>query len=287
MVTVEPIRDNDLTQVCAFWRSSFNSKCPQEIWERAFQRNWYVNKPNNGFLLRDGGTIVGALGAIYSQQIIRGRTELFCNLTSWYVCDAFRNRSAAILLKLIKQRGFHFTNFSANETVKQVLLNTGFKTLSGELTAVPNLPLSFARTKGVVLLDEPDAVARVLPDVRRKICFDHGDCCGVRQLAIGDPGSGYCHIIYTTGRCRNLSCAIIHDVGDPGLLKHFWQYLSTYFLFHTGALVTRIESRLLPSVQLPYSFALSTNFKGLFLSTSLECNVVGPLYSEVLALRGC
>ena len=287
MSVVEPISDSDLDPVCAFWRSNFKSRCPQEVWVRAFRRNWYPDKPNNGFLLRDGEKIVGALGAIYSQQVIQNKKELFCNMTSWCVLDQYRNRSMELFLSLVRQKGFHFTNFSATPTVAKILPSAGFKALSSTLTAVPNIALPWMRSGRVVLLNEPEAIAQVLPSGRQKICLDHADCPGVRQLAVGTPDTGYCHILFGRGICRGLSCALVYDINDPSLLRQFWHHFAGYMLYQAGGLVTRINSRILGGERLPYAIDLSNSFTAFFLSSTLKGDVIRPIYSEVVALQGC
>lgn len=284
---VEPIKDSDLEDVCAFWRHNFRSRCSQETWLRAFQRKWCADKPNNGFLLRHGNDIVGALGAIYSEQPIHGRWEMFCNLTSWHVLPDYRKFSVALFLALIKQKGYHFTTFTANPTVVKLLLGAGFNPLSQELIAVPNLAIPALRATGVDVWDTPETIARVLSDERRRICVEHADCIDIRQLAVGVGGKEYCHILYTTGRCRHLPCALLLDISDGLLLQRFWRHVSSHLLFRAGCLVTRIESRLVRPCRLPYAIATLSSTVDLFCSPSLEERSISPLYSEVMALRGC
>jgi hypothetical protein len=254
---------------------------------RAFRRKWHPSKPNNGFLLRDGATLVGAFGAIYSLQIIRGKTESFCNMTNWYVNDSYRNYSMALFFALVRQEGFHFTNFTPNSTAVQLLEKAGFKPLSSELTGVLNLtaPLKFGR--GGSVLDDISAISCVLSEERRKICLDHVGCGNVQQLAVGTPASGYCHIFFTRGQCRFLPCAVVLELSDPTLLQEFWPQVSAYFLFRHGALVTRIPRRVVKATALPFAFNISARGKTFHLSKTLDANDVSPLYSEAVALRGC
>jgi hypothetical protein len=284
--SVEPIEDCDLEDVCAFWRHNFRSRGSQETWLRAFQRRWSPDKPNNGFLLRHGGQIVGAIGAIYSQQNILTREEKFCNLTSWYVLHEYRRFSVALLLALIKQKEYHFTTFTANPTVTSLLLGAGFEPLSPGLIAVPNLALPIPKTTAPDVVDTPDGIAPLLSDARRRICLDHADCIDIRQLAVGSPNEGYCHILFSKGRCRNLPCALVHDLSDCLVLRQFWRHVSWYLL-RAGCLATRIESRLLAGCRLPYSVDTISGSIELFYSPSLAREAITPLYSEVMALWRC
>src|ERR1700739_2940064 len=91
--TLEPIRDEDLPEFCQFLTENLNRARSAAAWAEAFQQNWSPTKPNNGFLIRHEGRIVGGIGAIYAERAVHGRTERFCNITSWCVLDAFRAQS--------------------------------------------------------------------------------------------------------------------------------------------------------------------------------------------------
>jgi hypothetical protein len=106
-------------------------------------------------------------------------------------------------------------------------------------------------------------------------------------LAVGIPGEEYCHILYNTGRCRHLPCALLLDISDGLLLQRWWRHVSAYLLFRAGCLVTRIESRMVPGCRLPYAIKTRNGSIDLFCSPSLESTRITPLYSEVMALRGC
>jgi hypothetical protein len=73
-----------LQEFCAFLHENLSRRIPAGVWAAAFQQDWGVKKPNNGFLIRDvEGRLVGGIGAIYAEQMIRGQPERFCNITSW------------------------------------------------------------------------------------------------------------------------------------------------------------------------------------------------------------
>src|SRR5690242_7544788 len=113
-----PIRDEDLREFCTFLHEHLSPAIPVGQWVDAFRQHWRVEKPNNGFLIRaSDGTIVGGIGAIYSEQRVRGRAERFCNITSWCVLDAYRSHSMRLAMALVSQPGYHFTDFSPTKVV--------------------------------------------------------------------------------------------------------------------------------------------------------------------------
>lgn len=283
---MEAIRDEDLDAVCSFLRERFRSRCSVEIWRQAFRQPWAAAKPNNGFALLRGGEIVGVLGAIYSDQSVHGRIEKFCNMTSWYVVDEHRSRGLLLMLALIRQDGFTFTNLSASPAVEEILIRMGFTLLSRDIYSVPNVALPFGLPSRVRLLDNPDEVARVLTSERAQICRDHMDC-RVNQVAIGSDGEGYCHVMFSRGGCRRIPCVIVHDVGAPHLLAKFWVHFAAYALYRAGALVTRIEAKLLDGARLPLRVPMKGRSGALFLSRTVGAEAISRRYSEAMNLSGC
>ena len=70
---------------------------------------WKMNAPNHGFMLRDGQRVVGALLAFYSERLVAGRVEQFCNMGAWCVLPAYRSHSIRLLIAMLAQEGYHFT----------------------------------------------------------------------------------------------------------------------------------------------------------------------------------
>jgi hypothetical protein len=114
-------RDEDLPGFCRFLSENLSRERSPEEWAKAFRQDWYRSKPNNGFLIRHDGRIVGGIGAIYAERPVRGRIEHFCNITSWCVLHAFRAQSMRLAIALTEQPGFHFTDFTPTEVVSKTL----------------------------------------------------------------------------------------------------------------------------------------------------------------------
>jgi hypothetical protein len=285
-LTVAPIHDEDLDEVCAFLREKFRSRCDLAAWRSAFTQLWSDEKPNNGFVLRARGEIAGVLGAIYSDQRIGGRIEKFCNMTSWYVVDEHRNRGLLLMVALIRQDRFTFTNLSASPAVGEILTRMGFTPLPRDIVSVANVAVPVWSQSAVRLLDDPDAVARVLPPERAQICRDHKDC-RIDQVAIGSDQDGFCHVMFSRCGCRHIPCINVHDLASPQLLAKFWKYFASYAFYRTGALVTRIEARLLEGARLPLAIAMKSRSGALFLSRTVGADAISRRYSEAMNLTAC
>ncbi len=59
-----------------------------------------------------GERVVGVLLALYSERLVAGRLERFCNMGSWCVLPEYRGESMSLLNAMLAQEGFHFTSLS-------------------------------------------------------------------------------------------------------------------------------------------------------------------------------
>ena len=287
-IRIEPIRDEHLDEAVSFLREGFHSKCSTEIWRQAFLRPWHPNKPNNGFLLRDRGRVVGAFGAIYSQQTVNGQIENFCNITSLYVLETYRTHSLAMIRIMLRQPGFHFTLFTANETSQRIFAYLKFQPLPRQVLAIANIAVPLAAICfGWRVLDKVNNIAAVLSNDRRTVCLDHIDCPNIRQVAIGNARDGYCHILFVRCRCKNLSCAHIYDVSDRALFRRFWPGIASYFLLRQRCLVTRVSAHLFEGRAPWLSAHLTDPPTTFFRSNTVDGQDIRSLYSELVALNGC
>jgi hypothetical protein len=112
-VELTPITDADVPAVAEFLFANHNDRVPWALSCSAVP--WKVEAPNHGFMLRDGQGVVGTLLALYSERLVAGRVERFCNLGSWCVLPDYRSRSISLLNALLAQEGYNFTILSPDE----------------------------------------------------------------------------------------------------------------------------------------------------------------------------
>ncbi|MGL6340490.1 MAG: GNAT family N-acetyltransferase, partial [Waterburya sp.] len=79
-----------------------NPQLTEAEWYNVFAHQWYPEEKFCGYGLFDETEIVGFLGLIFSQRIINGQLENFCNLTSWIVKEPYRGRGISLFLALRK-----------------------------------------------------------------------------------------------------------------------------------------------------------------------------------------
>jgi hypothetical protein len=288
MPNLEPIRDEDLLELCRFLNENLSDRIPPETWARAFQTGWSADKPNNGFLVRAEapaggeadakGPIVGAIGAIYADVPLGGRSERFCNITSWCVLDAYRSQSMRLAMAVVSQPGYHFTDLTPTEVVAGSLRFLKFRPLDTTMTVLPNLP---GYRPGVRVLSDPDAIAATLEGDAARIYADHKGFPWLRHLAVGRPGA-YCHVIYKPGTLKRLPSAFVLAVSDGELFLRYRASLGAHFLAR-GMVTTRVEARFLP--RRPALAFQVTGFRDkMYRSDTLAPEQVTNLYSELMAL---
>ena len=280
---LEPIRDEDLAEFCQFLVENLSRQRTAEEWARAFSHNWGVKKPNNGFLLRVDGRIVGGIGAIYAERMIRGKPERFCNITSWCVLDRYRSQSMRLAIALTSQPGFHFTDLTPTEVVSKTLQFLKFKPMNERQVVWPNFVWPFAGLSGIRIVTDPDNIGRVLSDENNRIFRDHRQLTWLNHLAVGGDDE-FCYVAYKKCRMKGLPGAWILAFSDPVRLLDYRLALGNYLLFVHGLLFSRTESRLLHRIPRP-SIELSGFRNKVFRSDSLTEADMSNFYTELFALN--
>lgn len=278
--TLEPIHDQDLLAFCTFLHEHLNPAIAAKDWMQAFRQEWGAPRPNCGFMLRDEDRIVGGIGAIYSRQVIDGRAELLCNITSWCVLEAYRSQSMRLALALTRQPGYHFTNLTPTTVVAGSLQFLKFKPMNNRRTVWPNLPAPIAA--GARIVDEGDEIAQQLTGETARTFSDHRHLPGLRHVLVGTP-SAFCHVVYKRSLLKHLPCAEVIHLSDPVLFLRHHRRLGHYWLTRQGLFTTRVESRFLPT-RPPLSREVGGYIPKMFHSDTLTEANISNLYSELVAL---
>jgi hypothetical protein len=280
--SVEPINDEELLDFCQFLTENLSQERTAEDWAEAFKQDWGLEKPNNGYMIKVDGEIVGGIGAIYSQRIINGNPEKFCNITSWCVLDQYRSQSMRLALAVTSQPGFNYTDLTPTEVVSKTLQFLKFKPMNERQAVFPNFPWPLGRPAGIRVVSDADEIEQVLSPEDRKAYMDHRHLPWLNHLAVGRPGA-YCHVVYKTTQLKGVAGAFVLAVSDPQLFLGYRFALGSHLLLRHALFFTRIESRLLPRVPKP-CVELSGYRNKVFKSDSLSETDISNLYTEIVAL---
>lgn len=279
VVEIAPITDADKAAVAEFLHTNLNDRVPWEV--ACFAAPWKVEAPNHGFMVRDGQRVVGTLLALYSERLVAGRVERFCNMTSWCVLPEYRSRSITLLKTLLAQEGYHFTVFTPDVGPQEILNWLGFRYLDTAAALIPNLPWPTLPRRTRISAD-PAVIERTLGGTALQVYHDHARGLGAHHLVL-IRGRSSCHVMYREFRHKNVPLlAIVMHVSDPDLFHRALRPLTRYLLIRHRLVATLAELRVIEHKP-RLSFALDS-WPKMYRSASLEPEQIDDLYSELMCL---
>ncbi len=274
-----PITDADVAAVADFLHANFNDRIPWALSCSAVP--WKVEAPNYGFMLRDGQRVVGALLALYSERLVAGRVERFCNIGTWYVLPGYRSRSISLLTALLAQQGYHFTVLTPGEGPQEILAWLRFRFLDTSAALVPNLPWPTLPGRTRISAD-PDVIERTLAGTELEIYHDHAQALAAHHLVL-IRGQDSCYVMYREFRYKDVPAfAIVLHVSNPDLFHRAVIPLTRHLLVRHRLVATLAELRIIEHK--PHlSFKLNFGRK-MYRSASLEPGQIDYLYSELVCV---
>lgn len=277
--TIEPVTDANLPEFANFLnRHLYSGRSPSE-WEAALKVDFGLERSNHGFIMRDGGAIVGGIGAIYAAREIAGRTLRFCNITSWCVLDDYRKQSMRLAMAVIGQPGYCFTDFSPTSVVGGVLRFLKFKPIDERQTVILNLPLP---SPGSRLLHRAEEIDAALTGLALQIYRDHVRFPWLEHVLLRAGDGDWCHVIYKRRRFKGMSSAHVLHVSDREMFARALRCFCTHLLGR-GIVSTHVETRDLRRSVWPSRIRSGFNAK-LYLDETLEPDQVDYLYSETMSM---
>jgi hypothetical protein len=274
---IEPILDTDLPLVGKFLHKNHDPTRSPESWARVFRYPWESGKPNNGFMLRDGNTLAGVVGAIYSEQNINGAVEHFCNITSWAVLESHRGHSTRLLMACLAQEGYQFTNFSPMPVVENVLKFLKFVCLEKSYYVVANLPWPLWTRYRI----SSDHAAELLHGSELRVLKDHESIAGLTHIAVAQADR-CCYVALVPGEVKGLPAAEVLHAGNAAFFTEALPAIGAYLL-RRGMLAVKVESRFVQAK--PAGSTLRPmNVPKYYRSDRLKPADISTLYSERVLL---
>ena len=205
---VSPITDADVGRVGEFLHAHLNGRVPADDWARSLDVPWSVDSPNHGFMLLDDDTIVGAYLAFYSERVIGGRAERFCNLGAWCVLPDYRFHSLRLLNALLAQPRYHFTDLSPSGNTVPVNVRSKFQFLDTTTALIPNLPWPSWPGRNVISSDQA-LIARTLTGRDLEVYRDHSRTRAAHHVVLIRGGES-CYVVFRRDRRRNLPLFVVN-----------------------------------------------------------------------------
>ncbi|WP_194409711.1 hypothetical protein [Microbacterium cremeum] len=279
---LSPITAADLPAVGKFLHEKLNGRVSAAAWADALHVPWTVSAPNHGYFLRSDGEVVGAYLAYYSDRTIGGTTERFCNLGAWCVDEGHRAQGLRLLMALLRQRGYHFTDFSPSGNVVALNRKLSFTDLDTTTALILNLP--WRTPPGTRISSEPALLERVLTGTERRIYDDHRTTSAARHLLLLS-GEDRCYVIFRKDRRKRVRAfASILYVGNRPLFQRLIRPLGSHLLLHHGAAATLLECRVGGGPPRG-SIVLGRSRPKMYKSDTLTPDDIDYLYSELTCLQ--
>ena len=281
-VELHPIEEDDVGRVADFLHRQLNENVSSDAWARALDVSWTAERPNAGFMLTARDEVVGANIAFYSERVIDGRTERFCNLGAWCVLDDYRLHGLRLLKALVAQDGYHFTDLSPSGNVPAINERLGFQYLDTTTAIVPNLP--WPTLPGRVRISaNPRVIESTLSGAALQIYRDHRSTAAARHL-VASQGGRHCHVIFRKDRRKGLPLfASVLYLSEPDMFAAIAGPLGRYLLLRHGVPLTLLERAVVDHAP-RLSKRVASPRRKMFRSSTLRPAQIDYLYSELVCL---
>lgn len=283
-IRVAPITDADVRAVAEFLHRELNQRVSADAWARSMRVPWDVDAPNHGYMLvdDDGGAVVGANLAFYSERTIDGQVERFCNLGAWCVLPEHRFHSVKPLKALLAQDGYHFTDLSPSGNVVPINTRLKFEFLDTATALVPNLPWPGVPGR-VRISTDPGVIERTLGARELEIYRDHAATRAAKHVVLRSGGR-YCYVVFRKDRRKGLPLfASVLYVSHPDLFRSFARAFGRHLLLRHGIPAMLLELRV-AGYRPRASVMLKAPRRKMFRSTRLASDQIDYLYSELVCV---
>lgn len=276
-MNVREMRESDFEEVYDTFLVGENLHDSPEGYRPLFSTRWSSDATSFGFVMENAGRIVGVLGTLYSDRLIKDRYERFCNLHTWFVKAEYRGYSLALMRPVTRLKNCTITDLSPSRPVVQISKRLGFQELDSRLTIL--LPFLF-RSRSQITFPEPADDPQLLSDQERRILADHASLsCG--QLLVSSANGGRCLIVYRTIRQRLHYCYLDYVSNWECFEKHSLA-IRRELTRRSGCRLVAVNRRSLSSKRLPATLTLPVGIPQLYKSSSVEPSRIDTLYSEIL-----
>jgi hypothetical protein len=277
-IALRPIEHGDLTLVGEFLHRNLNPRLSAAEWAASIVPSWTVESPNHGFQLLHDEELVGVHLAFYSQRLIDGEVENFCNLGAWCVLEPYRSQGIRMLRTLLAQPGYSFTDLSPSGAVVPLNQRLRFSSLDTDTVLIPARPVPWPRRTTVVA--DLDTIESRLTGSDKVIFEDHRRAPAARHLLL-ERGDRRCYVIFRHDRRKDVPAfASILHVSDRDLFAESITELTRHLLVRHRVLFVLAELRVIGS-RPAMSLRLKKPRPKMFRSTRVGADAIDYLYSEL------
>jgi len=280
---IKKARVEDFEQIYNLLLDFNNSSIKKEDWRQLFINHWNNSEDYFGYVLIDNNKAVGFQGLIFSRRIINGQTQKICNLTSWIVKREYRNNSVALLLPVLKLKGYTITNFTASKEVCLMLKRLGFKELETRIKIIPPVSvIGFLSGKCSVEFDRNE-IKRHLSKKDLNIYSDHSKLKAIYLLI--KEGDEYSYLVLNRTKKRFFHFAQIHYISNLRIFLKYINRISMRICLRLNVFGLLVDERYVEGHKIRNLITIKLSQPNLFKAEFLTRDDINTLYSELLVLN--
>ena len=248
-IEVRPTTPADTAEICDLLEDGFGIAA--DDWRPLYTTNWLADKPQ-GFVVTDGGRMVGHVGTIYAQREINGKTGIVCNHTGFYIAPAYRGRGLGATLSAAASRDESITHTSLTPApvTQRVLKATGFEILERHLLLFPPGLNVETLWRSRVDIDVNDQTVRAsLGQAERRIYDDHAPYDCLHMTARDAGGTAYLVVKRRLRRVRwsaGIPVSQILYCSAPDVLARNLERIKLAIMWQQKTLGIAMNERLFP-----------------------------------------
>ena len=277
---VRPAGEEDVDAVAAFLHERMNARIPAETWAILLDYPFRPPEVERGWLVEDGGEVVGFMGTIYSDRPTSLGPRRFCDLSSWYLAAAYRGTGIGdeLLQAGMAQPGVTYQTMTARRATGRKIRALGFAILDD----ARSLFRPGETEEGLRPIRDPAEIRERLTAEERRMLDDH-------------HGLDIHHAVVENGAGRGTWLVWQRKLKGAGVAYHDVLHASNYgFLSaHAAAIaslvcvgetaVLSIDRRMMNAGDDPGTIE-TIPLPRWYRSIDVDPRDVGHLYSEVLLL---
>jgi hypothetical protein len=261
-----------------------NPQLTEAEWYSVFAHRWYPEEKFCGYGLFDDTKIVGFLGLIFSQRIINGQLENFCNLTSWIVKESYRGRGISLMLSLRKlMKDYTITDLSASDNTIAIAKRLGFQELDTRMVVLPSVFGGINHHPQLKIITEKSLIQSQLQPLEQRLLEDHSSQPRCHHLLIKADGE-HCYLIFTLVKNAKFPYSYIQYLGNPKLFDRFSLPIRQAIAKINQTFWVLVDHRMLKGVKPTLSFDLPIEACKLYKSSKIKPEEIDNLYSELVIL---
>ena len=302
MLSIQKVKAVNLPQIRQFLTARYTHDMTAQEITRLLDYRWQKEEDYCGYQLLAGETIVGFMGLIFSQRQLNGTTQKFCNLTTLYVEEDYRDRTFLLYRPVLGLREHTLLDLTPTRRVWMMGKRLGFRDLDAHLQVL--LPFQvqattdkIAKTGKIELPDQaelhishdPTAIAPQLNTTQQLILQEHLPYACQHLLVRSQDR--YCYIVYSTFGRKNMRYCYIHFISDVDFFAAYDRPIRGALLGRAQAVFGLVDARLIAEHELAWSCVYPVEAPKLYKpSASFQASQLRPehidnLYSELILLN--